>query len=88
MSQMLYKSGNMLQWHGMSLDYVIVPESAIDSMLAEGWHLHPCDIGSEPVSSAAPTRAELEQKARELSLKFDGRTTDAKLAKLIEDALK
>lgn len=88
MSQMLYKSGSQMQWHGMSLDYVIVDESEIDSRLAEGWHIHPLDIGAEPVNDGAPTRAELEQKARELGLKFDGRTTDAKLAKLIEDATK
>ena len=34
---------------------------------------------------APPTRAELEQKAKELGLKFDGRTTDKKLAALIAE---
>lgn len=36
-------------------------------------------------SDAPPTRAELEQKAKELGLKFDGRTTDKKLAALIAE---
>lgn len=35
-----------------------------------------------------PTREELEQKASELALKFDGRTSDAKLGKMIEEALR
>jgi hypothetical protein len=37
---------------------------------------------------AAPvTRAEMELKATELGLKFDGRTSDAKLLRMIEAAL-
>lgn len=35
---------------------------------------------------APPTRDELEQKARELGIKFDGRTTDAALLRRIEAA--
>ena len=34
---------------------------------------------------AAPTRAELEQKAKELGIKFDGRTSDSRLLKLITE---
>ena len=37
--------------------------------------------------NAPPNRAELEAKAKELGIKFDGRTNDAKLGKLIADAL-
>lgn len=36
----------------------------------------------------APTRSEIEQKAIELGVKFDGRTTDKKLLERIERALK
>lgn len=36
---------------------------------------------------APPTRAELETKARELGLQFDGRTTDKRLAERIAAAL-
>lgn len=35
-----------------------------------------------------PTRAELEQKATELDIKFDGRTSDKKLGELIKAKLK
>jgi cystathionine beta-lyase/cystathionine gamma-synthase len=41
----------------------------------------------EKMRTAPPTRAEMEQKARELELKFDGRTSDAKLLRMIEAAL-
>ena len=34
------------------------------------------------------TREELEFKAKELGLKFDGRTTDSKLGRMIEEALR
>lgn len=40
-----------------------------------------------PADNTQPTRAELEQKARELNVKFDGRTSDAKLQERIEEAL-
>jgi hypothetical protein len=43
---------------------------------------------AEPVlDDAAPTRAELEAKATELGIRFDGRTKDKKLGQLIEDKL-
>ncbi len=38
--------------------------------------------------SAPPTRAELEEKAGELGIKFDGRTTDRKLLEKIEEVLR
>ena len=40
-----------------------------------------------PGDDAPPTRAELEQKARELGVKFDGRTGNKKLAALIAEQL-
>ena len=42
---------------------------------------------ADPDDDAPPTRAELEAKARELGIKFDGRTGDKKLAALIADKL-
>lgn len=41
-----------------------------------------------PDDDAPPTRAELEQKARELGVKFDGRTTDGALLRRINAAMK
>jgi hypothetical protein len=40
-----------------------------------------------PVDEGAPTRAELEAKATELGIRFDGRTKDKKLGQLIQDKL-
>jgi hypothetical protein len=40
-----------------------------------------------PDDDAPPTRAELESKATELGLKFDGRTSDRKLCLMIDEAL-
>ena len=37
---------------------------------------------------APPTRQELEEKATQLGIKFDGRFSDKKIAQLIEEALK
>lgn len=93
MCQMLYKAGKQFKWDGLELDYIIVDESEIEAKIAEGWVINPLDtvvpvVAAPAVEAKAPTRAELEQKATELSLKFDGRTSDAKLAALIADALK
>lgn len=38
-------------------------------------------------ANAVPTRDELEQKARELNITFDGRTSDKKLGDLIKATL-
>lgn len=42
----------------------------------------------DPVSNEPMTRAELEQAATELDLKFDGRTSDKKLAAMVAEKLK
>ena len=39
------------------------------------------------IEDAAPTRDELEAKATELGIRFDGRTKDKKLGQLIQDRL-
>jgi len=47
-------------------------------------------VESEPESvddEAAPSREELETKATELGIRFDGRTKDKKLGQLIQDRL-
>ena len=42
----------------------------------------------EPIDeNAGPTREELESKATELGIRFDGRTKDKKLGQLIQDRL-
>jgi len=42
---------------------------------------------TDPIIESAPTREEMSIKARELGIKFDGRTSDKKLSSLIETAL-
>jgi hypothetical protein len=44
-------------------------------------------VDIEPVDESAPTREELEAKAIELGIRFDGRTKDKKLGQLIQDRL-
>ena len=44
-------------------------------------------VDTVPEDNAPPTRAELEEKARELGVKFDGRTGDKLLLRLINEAL-
>jgi len=74
----------------------------LDAKLAAGWFATlgeaveaslpkappPVALAPIPDDNAPPTRQELEDKARELGLKFDGRTPDRKLAMLVAEALK
>lgn len=76
----------------------VADADALKAALAAGWHRsvpEACRPSSPPVApaegpadDAPPTRAELEAKAAEMGLKFDGRTSDRKLAQAIADALK
>jgi hypothetical protein len=101
---MLYKAPGPHFCDGAMVDYIVVPDHLDDETVASGWFrtipealaaVAPV-VASEPVSDASevvtddapPTRAEMEQKATELGIKFDGRTTDAKLLARIEEALK
>jgi len=45
------------------------------------------EVQAAPQDDAPPTREELEAKATELGIKFDGRTKDKKLGQLIQDKL-
>lgn len=70
-------------------------QAELDAQLADGW------FASAPEAKAAfdaaqkkppsddepPTREELETKAAELGLKFDGRTSDKKLRDMIAAAI-
>lgn len=96
--RMLFKLGGPHEIHGGKFDYVIVNDADEQAAaIADGWALttqeaaapkqEPAAPDSKP-DDAPPTRAELEQKANELHIKFDGRTTDAKLAEKIDAALK
>lgn len=94
--RMLYKADGEHEIHGGFFDYIIVDTAEeLDSATALGWSVSPAEatehkeqakmIAAVPVPpmvpmDAQPTRDELERKATELGIQFDGRTTDAKLA--------
>ena len=93
---MLYRPGGDTDIHGFMLSYVVVDADAVPTLLEAGWFLTPTEAGqSAPVVvpapaaiNAPPTRDEMEQKADELGLKYDGRTSDKRLAVMIADALR
>ena len=66
-------------------------EAELDRALSSGWFrtLPEAMAGDheELPDNSAPTREELEAKAAELGIKFDGRTTDKSLAEKIEFAI-
>lgn len=66
----------------------VTDADALADALAEGWFRSlPEAIDGEHAEAendSAPTREELETKATELGIKFDGRTTDKSLAEKIE----
>lgn len=64
-------------------------QAELDDALSNGWFKSVLDAIDqvEYVSDGAPTREEMEIKARELDLKFDGRTSDRKLLEMINAAI-
>jgi hypothetical protein len=78
---------------GGTYDYRAVPDqAAFDAALADGWCATLGEIVDgkpvqAPADDAPATREELEAKATELGLKFDGRTNDKKLSAMITEAL-
>lgn len=94
---MVYRSGAMVALESGSYDWRIVSEAEWPH--AQGWHLdqyaakaaHEATLQDQSApavdESAPPTRAELEQKATELGIKFDSRMGDKKLAAKIAEAL-
>lgn len=63
--------------------------SALENALSSGWFktLPEAIAGDHDVDDSKPTREELEAKAVELEIKFDGRTSDKSLAEKIEHVL-
>jgi len=55
--------------------------------VAQAQEVEAATTTTEPEDDAAPTREELEAKATELGIRFDGRTKDKKLGQLIQDRL-
>jgi len=94
--------GNHWGPNGTTYDSVgVKDDEQMKARIADGWHqslakavdafLNPAvsvDIVTETNDDSPVTREELEHKARELGIKFDGRTTDKKLFDKIEEALR
>lgn len=93
--RMVYKAGGQEEIHGGKFATLIVnDEGEQDAALADGWHLTTDDAKAvqeapkQADDSAAPTRAELEQKAAELGITFAPNISDKKLGEKIAAALK
>jgi len=67
------------------INHRLLREQAEAAAQAEAQAVEVVDTG--PEDDAAPTREELEAKATELGIRFDGRTKDKKLGQLIQDRL-
>jgi len=76
--------------------YLVLGQDEMDAKLSEGWSetileaMEPKaapDPVAVPADDAPPTRAELEAKATELGIHFDGRLKDKTLADKIAVAL-
>lgn len=98
---MVYRPGSELI-HGFMVDYQVIDADEVNDALADGWYLTPTEAGEaaaakeadkaeaakQKAEDAPATRDELEAKAKELGIKFDGRTTDKKLGEQIAEKLK
>ena len=86
--RMLYRTPGPEMHDGVACELLTVAdESAQEAAEAEGWHVS-LDAAATPAQDPAETtREDLEARATELGLKFDGRTGDKKLAALIAEKL-
>jgi hypothetical protein len=92
---MVYRTPGPYSRQGGTYDTMgVSSRAAHDAALANGWFntLPEAIAGKtslvEVKENAPPTREELEQKARELGVKFSKNTKDEQLNELIEKALK
>jgi hypothetical protein len=92
--RMLLRVGTAVELDSGRYDWRIVSEAEYQQAIADGWHLdqyaakdadsHPADLNA----SGEVTRQEMEAKAKELGLKFDGRTSEKRLMSMIDEAVK
>lgn len=99
----VYKTPGPFSGNGFTYATLGVKDaSGLKAALDAGWHrtlpeaaapkakaapVAPVAPAVIPSDDAPPTRAELEAKALDLGIKFDGRTPDATLARKIADAM-
>jgi hypothetical protein len=93
--QLVYKCPGPYARQGGTYDHAVVNDAdEYAAQIGAGWFntLPEAIEGKAPAQevladNAAPTRAELEAKAKELGIVFDGRTSDSKLLAKITEAL-
>lgn len=69
------------------INHRLLAQQAAAAAAAQAQEVQDVATTTDPEDDAAPTRAELEAKATELGIRFDGRTRDKKLGQLIQDKL-
>lgn len=84
-SQMLYRHPGQYEIEGEKFDYVIVDESEIEAYLLRGWSKTTAEA-KESDKVAKAKRFALEEEATRNGVKFDGRTSDAKLEAAVAEA--
>ena len=85
---MLYKLGNHIEIEGVKYEYAIVSEEEVEEKLSEGWYLTTTEAKKvDSNDDGDVTREEIEFKAKELGIKFDGRMSDKTLLTKIEEKL-
>ena len=82
---MLYKEGNTVKLDCGLFDTIIVDIDEVEAKIKEGWAKHPLECGVD--TKSAPTRKEMEAKAKELGISFNHKTTNESLLAKIDEAL-
>lgn len=91
---MVYKCPGPLERAGGTYAQMCVEDDAkFVEAIDSGWHQDMLDAINPPEPQATEdngpaTRAEMEIKAKDIGLKFDGRTSNARLLKMIEEAIR
>lgn len=82
------------RFNGALTHNLVENEKEFNKAISDGWFETVPDAKAEkpsgktiPGDTDPPTREELEIQAKELEIKFDGRTSDAKLLTMINEAL-
>lgn len=88
---MLFRPGDTEVIWGIPLDTVTVDAHEVEDYLADGWHLHPwhardaaeAEKLKEPIEQDEQS---LEERAKAVGLKIDGRWSPDKLAEKVAEA--
>ena len=91
----LYRPGAGTLVDGVECAFMVAKDKAEqEAAMADGWGFvapakaSATDKAAEPADDAPPTRAELEAKATDLGIKWDGRWGDKRMADAIAAKLK